>query len=57
MNTEAWLGLIRHVLTTAGGVLASKGVIESGQIETIVGALVVLIGVGWSVWAKRAPSA
>jgi len=54
---EAWLGLIRHVLTTAGGVLAGKGVIESGQIETIVGALVVLIGVGWSVWAKRAPSA
>lgn len=53
MNTEAWLGLIRHILTTAGGVLASKGVIESGQIETIVGAVVVLIGVVWSVWAKR----
>lgn len=53
MNTEAWLGLIRHILTTAGGVLASKGVIESGQVETVVGAVVVLIGVVWSVWAKR----
>ena len=54
MNTEAWLGLIRHILTTGGGVLASKGVIEAGQVETIVGAVIVLIGVAWSVWAKRA---
>lgn len=53
---EAILGIIRHILTTGGGILASKGVIESAQIETAVGALVVLVGVVWSIIDKRKPA-
>lgn len=47
-------GLIRHALTTAGGALATHGVIEAGQVEVGVGAIMALVGIGWSIWQKRA---
>lgn len=46
-------GLIRHVLTTAGGVLAANGWLAESDVNTAVGAIVTLIGVVWSVAAKR----
>lgn len=46
-------GLIRHALTTGGGVLVTHGVIGGGDVEPIVGALVALIGVVWSIVSKR----
>jgi hypothetical protein len=53
MNVETILGVVRHVLTFGGGFLASKGVLEAAQVETAVGALVTIIGLVWSVLAKR----
>ncbi len=49
---ETILGLIRHILTFGGGVLASKGVVEVSQVETAVGAIVTLVGIVWSALAK-----
>jgi hypothetical protein len=46
-------GLIRHVLTTAGGALVAAGYLTSDQWATIAGALAVIIGVVWSVISKR----
>ena len=45
-------GIVRHVLTTAGGALVSDGLINSSQLQDGVGAVVVLLGIGWSLWNK-----
>lgn len=50
---EAILGVIRHILTIAGGALASKGVVGSDDVELLIGSVVSIAGVIWSVWAKR----
>lgn len=50
---ESVLGLVRHALTTLGGFLAAQGTIEASEVELAVGAIVTLIGVVWSVLAKR----
>jgi hypothetical protein len=57
MNSEAILGIIRHVLTTAGGALVANGTLDANQLNTGAGALVVLIGVVWSVVAKKKAAA
>lgn len=46
------LGLIRHILTFAGGIFASKGYIDGSEVEGVVGAVVTLVGVVWSALAK-----
>ena len=54
MNWQTGLGLIaRHVLTTIGGGLVASGAIDSGQLETGIGAIFVLSGIVWSVWQKH----
>ncbi len=52
MNKSMILGIVRHGLTTVGGVLVSKGVIDDAGWSEAVGAIVTLIGVGWSIWEK-----
>jgi hypothetical protein len=49
-------GIIRHLLTAAGGVLVAGGYLTSDQWTTIAGALAIIVGVVWSVIAKRAAS-
>ncbi len=46
-------GLLRHVLTMAGGYLVAKGYVAEGDVETIVGAVLALGGVAWSALDKR----
>lgn len=48
-----YLGVLRHILTFGGGYLVSDGVVNEGEVEALVGALVTLIGVLWSIWEKR----
>lgn len=50
----AVLGLIRHALTVVGGYLVASGDLEPQHVETIAGAVAVLIGVLWSILDKRA---
>ena len=47
-------GLIRHALTTLGGGLVANGLLTSDQLSNAVGALVVLGGLIWSIYQKRA---
>jgi hypothetical protein len=55
MDSRAVYGAFaRHILTTLGGVLVSKGLIESSMVEPLVGALLVIGGVVWSIIQKRA---
>lgn len=53
MRTDMILGIVRHVLTAAGGVLVTKGVTDAANVEQAVGALVFLIGLVWSILQKR----
>ena len=53
MNRETILGIVRHVLTAAGGIAVTKGYIDESALVAGVGALVALAGVVWSVIDKR----
>ena len=46
-------GIVRHVLTIAGGALTANGALDPSQSETLIGAFMAVFGVAWSVWAKR----
>ena len=41
--------LIRHILTAAGGFLVAKGIASAEQISEIVGVLITVPGIGWSI--------
>ena len=56
MNKDMVLGLVRHILTFGGGLLVTKGAIDAPGLDTLVGAIVTIIGVAWSIWAKREPT-
>ena len=47
------LGLIRHVLTYAGGTLVTNGFLSASDMQLVVGAVITLMGIGWSVYEKR----
>lgn len=53
MSKEMVLGLARHLMTFGGGLLASKGYIDNGDVEMAVGAAVTLLGIVWSAIDKR----
>jgi len=45
--------LARHLLTTLGGIIVTKGWIDSSQLEPITGAVLVIAGVVWSIVQKQ----
>lgn len=53
MTKEQLLGIIRHAITFAGGVLITKGVIDEATFVELSGAALTLIGGIWSVVAKN----
>jgi uncharacterized membrane protein len=53
MINEVVAGFIRHAITALGGALVAAGYVNSEEWATIAGALAVLVGVVWSVIAKR----
>ena len=54
MDKTAILGIVRHILTTLGGILVTKGYVDASGIEAIAGGVVAVVGVVWSVLEKRA---
>ena len=46
-------GLVRHGLTALGGFLVAKGLVEDSLIQDAIGAVMTLVGVIWSVAAKK----
>lgn len=55
MNPEL-AGLIRHALTMFGAVLVTKGYTDATVMDAIVGGVAAVVGVAWSLWAKRGTS-
>jgi len=53
MNSAQIAGIIRHLLTTFGGVLVTKGVTDEATLSAIVGGIVAAFGLVWSYISKR----
>ena len=53
MSQEQVLGIVRHLLTTVGGIIVSKGINDEGTMTAIVGGLVAVVGVVWSIWSNK----
>lgn len=53
MNQDQVLGLVRHLLTTLAGMAVAKGYADDSTATTIVGGAVALVGVVWSLVAKK----
>jgi len=51
------LGLIRHLLTTFGGVAVASGHLTDQHLVDATGALMILIGIAWSILEKRGRTA
>lgn len=46
------LPIIRHALTTAAGALVAKGLVDASMSDQVVGALMTLSTVAWSIIEK-----
>ncbi len=53
MKKEQILGIVRHVLTFAGGLLVAKGLATEALAQEIIGATITLIGGIWSIIEKN----
>ena len=53
MLKPALLALIRQILTVTGTALVAKGYAQASDVEPIIGALLTIGSVIWSVWDKR----
>lgn len=47
------LGLIRHSLTYGGGLLTAQGWGNASDWDQVIGAILTIVGIGWSIWDKR----
>jgi len=50
--SEKVYSVIRHILSFAGGVLITKGIIDEAGLEEVVGSLMTMIAFGWSWYNK-----
>lgn len=53
LTKEQVLGIIRHTLTFAGGIVLSQGLVDQAMLDTIIGSSITLIGAIWSIISKR----
>lgn len=53
MNVTIVNAFLRHLLTAVGGIAVAKGYVDSGTLETVVGAVLTIIGFGWSLFDKK----
>ena len=53
MTQEQVLGIVRHILTFAGGLLLMKGFIDESQQTEIIGGVASLVGTIWSIVVKK----
>jgi hypothetical protein len=54
MKKTQLMGIIRHTLTFVGGILVTKGLLDEGMANEIIGGILTLIGSIWSVINKNA---
>ena len=50
-NSMVW-GVVRAILAAGAGALATKGWLDTSSVEPLIGAIMLVITVGWSAWQK-----
>lgn len=50
---EQFWSLVRTLLQTAGAALVTRGYLDDGSMQIVVGALMTLITTGYSLWLRR----
>lgn len=50
---EQFWSLVRTLLQTAGAALVTRGIMDDGTMQMVVGALMTLITTGYSVYIRR----
>lgn len=53
LTKEQFLGILRHTLTFAGGILITQGLMDPSLLGEVSGAIVTLAGAIWSVLSKK----
>jgi hypothetical protein len=53
LTKEQVLGIVRHVLTFAGGIVIAKGVADENTVNEIIGGVITLVGTIWSIVSKK----
>ncbi len=53
MDQAAALVILRHVLTALGAYLVTKGVINDGQLQIIIGAIIAVAPTIWGIIQKQ----
>ena len=51
-SKQALLSAIRSILIAAGSMLAAKGYMDDGTVQSTVGAVMVILPVIWGIWDK-----
>lgn len=57
MNSTVILGVVRHLLSTGGGAALLSGAVSDDDLQKIIGAVLSIGSVIWSVMQKRAAAA
>jgi hypothetical protein len=46
-------GIVRALLASLGGWMVSADYLDQPTLQTGIGAVVTLVTIGWSIWAKK----
>lgn len=52
LTLDQTLGIVRHVLTGLGTLLVYKGVLDVDNMEMIIGSVLAIVSVVWSIKSK-----
>lgn len=53
LTKERVMGLARHLLTFGGGFAVAQGYVSEADLPEVIGAIVTLVGVVWSIAAPE----
>lgn len=52
LTLEQWLGVVRHLFSALGAVLATKGWASDDQVQELTGTVLASIAIVWSIYSK-----
>ena len=53
MKIASVLSVVRHILTFAGGYLVTKGVLDEGTLNELIGGIITVGGIIWGILEKK----
>lgn len=53
VSKQMALSAVRTLLAVAGAWLASHKYIDSGSVDQVIGAIMIIIPIAWGMWEKR----